>query len=202
MLGSSFQQTCPEAAGHSAEHPASASRNSPALHDRGDLEAWPTAWQERRVPSRKGAAGSVTALATAGGGSGKAAKWWDFGAESVSGTTSPPLCSHHAGFWPPSTTGQLGASVSPSITFQGNYVIDKGVVLRYVSPLNERTQNNKIKNDHFAIPRTNNGWRPGSSVDDNTTSERLMGNLIRERSGRRGKPTVKINVTKTGHWAF
>lgn len=187
----------------STGRPASASRNSLALHDRGDLEAWPTHCPAGEgVPSRKGAAGSVTALATAGGGPGKAAKWWDLGAESVSGTTSPPLCSHHAGFWPPSTTGQLGASVSSSITFQGNYIIDKGVVLRYVSPLHERTQNNKRKNDHFAIPRTNNGWRPGSSVDDKTTSERLMGNLIRDGSGRRGKPTVKINVTKTGHWEF
>lgn len=66
----------------STGRPASASRNSLALHDRGDLEAWPTHCPAGEgVPSRKGAAGSVTALATAGGGSGKAAKWWDLGAE-------------------------------------------------------------------------------------------------------------------------
>lgn len=184
----------------------SASRNSQLLHTLALRQGRPGGLAHRPagggVPSGKGAPGSIAASATAGRGQGRLQSCGTSGQSLYVAQPRFRFAVTTRGVSPPSTTCQHGASVSSPITFQGNYIIGKGLVLRYPSALNKRTQNNKIKSDHFPIPRTNNGWRPGSSMDDKTTGERLTGNLIRDGSGRRGEPTVKINVTKTGHRKF
>lgn len=136
MLASPFQQVCPEAVlgtgrpGLSLEaltaplRPCSTHQEGP-----GDL----TRLTRGECPARREQEAASAAWSQLGRGSGKASKWWGlFGR----------VFRWHDQVWANDFMSQ--SSVFSSIIFQGNYVIDKGVVLLYRSPLNKKRENNRI----------------------------------------------------------
>lgn len=97
-----FPTPCPEAAGHSAEHWKSLSLEEltapPHTCSATGATRRPGPPPGRRGSAqREGSSRQHRCLRDSWERSGKAPKWWDLGAESVRGTTSLPLCSHHAG---------------------------------------------------------------------------------------------------------
>lgn len=136
MLESPFQQMCPEAVLGTAGPSLSLKALTAPLWPRSTQQEGPgdlTPLTRGECPAKE-TGGSIGCLGhSCGEGQGRLQSGGDYVAESLGGTTKA---------WANDSMSQ--SSVFSSIIFQGNYIIDKGVVLLYRSPLNKRRENNRI----------------------------------------------------------